>query len=104
MSTKPLMVVSSLEPKLIGWVSELDMISKPDGTREQLAEWWIAALASALQQIDPKYKSAVTAIGVSGQQHGFVPVAADGRVLAPVKLWCDTSTTAECDEIALAMR
>ena len=82
--------------------SELDMISKPDGTREQLAEWWIAALASALQQIDPKYKSAVTAIGVSGQQHGFVPVAADGRVLAPVKLWCDTSTTAECDEIAEA--
>ncbi len=82
--------------------SELDMISKPDGTREQLAEWWIAALASSLQQIDPKTKAAVTAIGVSGQQHGFVPVAADGRVLAPVKLWCDTATTAECDEIAEA--
>ncbi len=81
---------------------EVDMISKPDGTREQLAEWWIAALASAMQQIDPKYKGAVQAIGVSGQQHGFVPVAEDGRVLAPVKLWCDTATTVECDEIAEA--
>lgn len=80
--------------------SELDIISRPDGTREQLAKWWIAALESALQQIDPKLKSGVTAIGVSGQQHGFVPLAANGRVLAPVKLWCDTATTSECEQIA----
>jgi xylulokinase len=79
---------------------ELEMTSKADGTREQLAEWWISALAGALQEMDPGVKSAVTAIGVSGQQHGFVPLAEDGRVLAPVKLWCDTATTAECAEIA----
>ncbi len=82
--------------------SELDMIARPDGTREQLAEWWVAALATALQQIEPGFKSGIKAIGVSGQQHGFVPVAEDGRVLAPVKLWCDTATTVECDEIAEA--
>jgi xylulokinase len=42
------------------------------------------------------------AVGVSGQQHGFVPVGVDGQVLAPVKLWCDTSTQAEADEITEA--
>ncbi len=39
------------------------------------------------------------AIGVSGQQHGFVPLDAKGEVIRPAKLWCDTSTTAECEEI-----
>ena len=39
------------------------------------------------------------AIGVSGQQHGFVPLDKQGEVIRPAKLWCDTSTAAECDEI-----
>src|SRR5205823_8527254 len=39
------------------------------------------------------------AIGVSGQQHGFVPLDKEGEVIRPAKLWCDTSTAAECDEI-----
>lgn len=76
-----------------------DIISKEDGTREQLASWWIDALKNCFDQIDSKIKSQIKAIGVSGQQHGFVPVAEDGSVLAPVKLWCDTSTTKECEEI-----
>ena len=41
----------------------------------------------------------VKAIGVSGQQHGFVPLDKAGEVIRPAKLWCDTSTAAECDEI-----
>jgi D-xylulose kinase len=41
----------------------------------------------------------VRAIGVSGQQHGFVPLDKAGEVIRPAKLWCDTSTIAECDEI-----
>jgi xylulokinase len=39
---------------------------------------------------------------VSGQQHGFVPLSKAGEVLSSVKLWCDTSTTSECDEIMQA--
>ena len=80
--------------------NELRLISRADGTREQLAEWWIEALHSALEKMPGACRSSVTAIGVSGQQHGFVPLDADGRVLAPVKLWCDTATVSECDEIS----
>jgi xylulokinase len=38
----------------------------------------------------------VRGIGVSGQQHGFVPLDEKGEVIRPAKLWCDTSTVAEC--------
>ena len=82
--------------------SELQLTSHADGTREQTADWWIQALHLAMRQIPARDKQAVAAIGVSGQQHGFVPVGADGAVLAPVKLWCDTATAIECDEIESA--
>lgn len=77
----------------------LELISKADGTREQLADWWLTALGACMAAFSKTDRASVKAIGVSGQQHGFVPVAGDGRVLAPVKLWCDTSTLDECQEI-----
>ena len=45
----------------------------------------------------------MVAIGVSGQQHGFVPLDRSGGVIRPAKLWCDTATAAECDEITAAL-
>lgn len=74
-----------------------DLISKDDGSREQEAEWWISAMKTCFSAVDHNIRSKTTAIGVSGQQHGFVPVDAEGKVLYPVKLWNDTSTTEECD-------
>ena len=41
--------------------------------------------------------AAVAAIGVSGQQHGLVPLDAGGSPLRPAKLWCDTEAHAEAD-------
>lgn len=76
-----------------------ELISGEDGTREQEAGWWIDALKRCLGSIDPGILASVAAVGVSGQQHGFVPLDRDGEVLAPVKLWCDTSSVAECAEI-----
>lgn len=72
------------------------------GTAEQLAQWWLEALRDALAGVDPDVRESACAVAVSGQQHGFVAVDRAGSVLAPVKLWCDTSTTAECDEITAA--
>ncbi|HVP10088.1 MAG TPA: xylulokinase [Phycisphaerae bacterium] len=74
----------------------------PPGHLEQRAEDWFTALEEALQaaladhSADPKH---IRAIGVSGQQHGLVALDADGRVIRPAKLWCDTSTAKQCEEI-----
>jgi len=76
-----------------------DMISRADGTREQEAVWYLDAIRTCFAKIAPEIKSSIIAIGVSAQQHGFVPVGKEGQVLAPVKLWCDTSTVSQCDEL-----
>ncbi len=76
-----------------------ELIADNDGSREQKAEWWIDALLSCLSQVADDIKSQVQAIGVSGQQHGFVAVDAAGNPLYNVKLWCDTSTAGECAEM-----
>lgn len=77
----------------------LELVARTDGTREQQASWWIDAIRACFAGLDAQQRARVAAIGVSAQQHGFVPIDALGKVLAPVKLWCDTSTQAECDEI-----
>ena len=76
-----------------------DLISRKDGTCEQKAEWWIAALEKCFSSIDPEIRRTAIAVGVSGQQHGFVPLDGEGNVIYNVKLWCDTSTADECSEI-----
>ena len=80
----------------------LALSSGEDGTREQLAADWVDAIRACFAELEPKLRAGIAAIGVSGQQHGFVPLDADGRVLAPVKLWCDTSSQRECAEITAA--
>ena len=80
----------------------LDMISRDDGAREQEASWYADALAACFAAIDPGVRATIAALGVSGQQHGFVPLDEGGRPLHPVKLWCDTSTAAECAELTAA--
>jgi xylulokinase len=77
----------------------LDLYQTEAGIAEQQAHWWINALQRALQQVGKGVRKSVAAIGVSGQQHGFVPLDKAGEVQAPVKLWCDTSTGPECDAI-----
>jgi len=77
----------------------VDMIAENDGTREQKAEWYDAALKACFDKIDKAAKSTIAAIGVSGQQHSFVPLDEKGKAVYNVKLWCDTSTAAECEEL-----
>ncbi|MDQ7796803.1 MAG: xylulokinase [Spirochaetia bacterium] len=77
----------------------LDIIAENNGTREQKAEWYEAALADCFAVIDPGLRATIAAIGVSGQQHGFVPLDAEGKAIRPVKLWNDTSTAVECTEL-----
>ncbi|MDR2482714.1 MAG: xylulokinase [Treponema sp.] len=80
----------------------LELIAQNDGAREQKAEWYEAGLKTCFDAIPADLRQSIAAIGVSGQQHGFVPLDAEGRAIYNVKLWCDTSTAAECDELTAA--
>lgn len=77
----------------------LELTSGEDGSREQHPSAWVAAMQACFARLDAGLRARVVALAVSGQQHGFVPADAEGNVLAPAKLWCDTSTTAECAQI-----
>jgi xylulokinase len=79
-----------------------ELIEGPYGRREQEPEWWIKACREALtialqhKDINP---AEVKSIGVSGQQHGMVPLDREGKVIRPAKLWCDTETIPQCDRL-----
>ena len=70
------------------------------GNMEQNPATWTEAVDATVGQVLEKLgsrRNEVRGIGVSGQQHGLVPLDGDGRVIRPAKLWCDTSTAEECD-------
>jgi xylulokinase len=78
------------------------LIENTQGGREQHPESWTQACHEALVEIlaAPEVTpSDVRAIGVSGQQHGMVPLDSKGQVIRPAKLWCDTETTDQCRTI-----
>ena len=73
----------------------------PPGHLEQEPQTWIDAVDTTVRAVLQKLgkrKDDVKAIGVSGQQHGFVPLDKKSRVIRPAKLWCDTSTAEQCKQ------
>ena len=93
-STKVL-VVDAKNGKVIAAASQTyDLIPNlPPGAKEQHPHTWRDATARAIRRSLKAAKAGaaeVKAIGVSGQQHGFVPLDKEGEVIRPAKLWCDT--------------
>lgn len=93
-------VLSEKKRKIIAQASSsYGLIENDRGGREQEPRKWLEACKSVLKtmlndnNVDPQD---VQAIGVSGQQHGMVPLDSKGNVLRPAKLWCDTETVAQC--------
>lgn len=77
----------------------------PPGHLEQHPQSWIEAVETSVSQCLEKLGSdrgKIAGIGVSGQQHGLVPLDANDEVVRPAKLWCDTSTQSQCEEMAHA--
>lgn len=69
----------------------------PVGHMEQHPQEWASAMDRVIKEVASKVdRRRVRGIGVSGQQHGFVALDAQGEVIRPAKLWCDTSTAPEC--------
>jgi xylulokinase len=78
----------------------------PPGHMEQYPGEWAKAMMATIREaveLSGIDRSLVRAIGVSGQQHGFVPLDDMGRVIRPAKLWNDTSTVEECRIITEAL-
>jgi len=71
------------------------------GHMEQEPQVWLDAVNATVKECVSKLgarKEEVLGIGVSGQQHGFVPLDKKGKVIRPAKLWCDTSTADQCKQ------
>ena len=106
-STKAL-VVNARTGQVLGKSSAAyDLIPNlPTGAKEQHPRDWIRATTKAIKAALKQAKAEageVVAMGVSGQQHGFVPLDQHGEVIRPAKLWCDTATAEECREITASL-
>ncbi len=78
------------------------LIERADGTREQDPASWVAAVKKTVNEVLKETgvdRQSVLGIGVSGQQHGFVPLDEQGLVIRNAKLWNDTSTERQCRKI-----
>ncbi len=75
----------------------------PPGHLEQHPQDWTRALDTAVDACMAQLgegRQRLRGIGVSGQQHGLAALDKAGVPVRPAKLWCDTSTVAECAELA----
>ncbi len=102
-STKVLVIDAKDGKVLASAAQEYELLpGLPPGAKEQHPHTWREATASGIRRALRQARATgneVKAIGVSGQQHGFVPLDENGDVIRAAKLWCDTSTAAECEEI-----
>lgn len=75
----------------------------PEGAAEQHPDTWLAAVLEVGRELWAELAPSpgeLLGIGVSGQQHGLVVLGEGDRVLRAAKLWCDTSTAAEAEELS----
>ncbi len=83
-----------------GYAPHVSVQGLNPGESEQDPQIWLEALEKALAEalneagIDARK---VVCLGISGQQHGFVPLDKDGHPIRPAKLWNDTSSVKETD-------
>jgi D-xylulose kinase len=94
-------VLDATTGRLLGeGASAHELISGPNGRREQDPALWTQAFEKATRQALMHADlpgSVIKGIGISGQQHGLVLLDSEGNVLRPAKLWCDTESTFEND-------
>lgn len=75
------------------------LIEREGGAREQQPAWWVEALRSSVRQALAGSDQRVTALSVSGQQHGLVVLDENREVIRPAKLWNDTETAPQNQQL-----
>lgn len=68
----------------------------PDGTEVDPQHWW-RALQEAIAEAGGF--GDVHAVSIGAQQHGMVPLAADGSVVRPALLWNDTRSAPQAERL-----
>jgi xylulokinase len=79
--------------------AEYPLLTPRPGWTEQEPEHWWRASCAVLRRLRAEAPGPIEAIGLTGQMHGAVFLAADGQVIRPAILWNDQRTAAECAEI-----
>jgi xylulokinase len=80
------------------------LIERESGAREQEPAWWVEAMRSSVRQaLAQAAGGTVQAIGVSGQQHGLVILDEAHHVIRPAKLWNDTETAPQNQQLVELM-
>ena len=91
-------VVIDLDGAVIGQATGDYAVGSPrPGWSESDPGRWLEATAGAVRVAVAAAGVQPAAIGLSGQMHGVVPTAADGRPVRPAMLWSDARATAELD-------
>ena len=67
--------------------------SEPGYAESDPRLWWSAVVSGTREAVAAAGGSPPVAIGLSGQMHGLVMTAADGRALRPALLWADSRAT-----------
>jgi xylulokinase len=96
--TKALVIDAQGRPLGRGYAKH-PLIERASGAREQEPQWWVDALRIAVKEALASSGTAVEAIGVSGQQHGLVILDESLEIIRPAKLWNDTETSEQNDEL-----
>ena len=76
------------------------------GAAEQHPATWRAAVAQVIREVlatSGRKPADIVSVGVSGQQHGCVTLDEQDEAVRPAKLWCDTATSKEADELSDAL-
>ncbi len=74
----------------------------PPVSEQDPTAWW-DALVLACGQLDEQVRSDVVAMSVAGQQHGLVLLDADNKAVRPAKLWNDTESAPQAQQLVDAV-
>jgi len=74
---------------------------RPKWSEQDPNLWWQATIEAlrGLWRMVPGAAAEIGAIGLSGQMHGLVLLAANGATLRPCLLWNDQRSAEECDQL-----
>ncbi len=71
---------------------------------EQHPSMWAAAFDAACAQAGVGASYTPSAIAIAAQQHGLVVLGDDGEALRPAKLWNDTESSVDTDQLLTALQ